>query len=80
VRPTSNLHRVDGKYVHHIGRTARAGAKGTAVSFCDAPERDALRAIEKLTGAPLNVIDFVRWPRKLGLKAREVAAVPSARK
>jgi ATP-dependent RNA helicase RhlE len=35
-------------YVHRIGRTARAGADGDAVSFCSAPERDYLRAIEKL--------------------------------
>jgi ATP-dependent RNA helicase RhlE len=35
-------------YVHRIGRTARAGASGTAVSFCDHDERDNLRAIEKL--------------------------------
>jgi ATP-dependent RNA helicase RhlE len=35
-------------YVHRIGRTARAGAEGDAVSFCSARERDWLRAIEKL--------------------------------
>lgn len=35
-------------YVHRIGRTARAGASGDAVSFCSAQERDFLRAIEKL--------------------------------
>ncbi|MFH1061984.1 MAG: DEAD/DEAH box helicase [Candidatus Omnitrophota bacterium] len=35
-------------YVHRIGRTARAGTEGDAVSFCSAPERDYLRAIEKM--------------------------------
>jgi ATP-dependent RNA helicase RhlE len=35
-------------YVHRIGRTARAGASGAAVSFCDHDERPNLRAIEKL--------------------------------
>lgn len=35
-------------YVHRIGRTARAGASGDAVSFCAAEERDFLRAIERL--------------------------------
>ena len=35
-------------YVHRIGRTARAGATGVAVSFCDSEERSYLKAIEKL--------------------------------
>jgi ATP-dependent RNA helicase RhlE len=35
-------------YVHRIGRTARAGASGAAVSFCDKEERSNLRAIESL--------------------------------
>jgi ATP-dependent RNA helicase RhlE len=35
-------------YVHRIGRTARAGAAGDAVSFCSAEERDYLRDIERL--------------------------------
>ena len=43
-------------YVHRIGRTARAGADGVAVSFCQSDERGTLRAIEKLTGKLLNVL------------------------
>ena len=36
-------------YVHRIGRTARAGADGIAVTFCDHEERSMLREIERLT-------------------------------
>jgi ATP-dependent RNA helicase RhlE len=42
-------------YVHRIGRTARAGAAGVAISFCDAAEHGALRAIERVTGASIPV-------------------------
>ncbi len=35
-------------YVHRIGRTARAGSEGDAISFCCAPERNYLRTIENL--------------------------------
>lgn len=35
-------------YVHRIGRTARAGASGVAVSFCDVEERSLLRDVERL--------------------------------
>jgi ATP-dependent RNA helicase RhlE len=44
-------------YVHRIGRTARAGAKGTAISFCAAEERDFLRDIEKLIRKNIEVKD-----------------------
>lgn len=43
-------------YVHRIGRTARAGANGIAVSFCDSSERKYLRDIERLIRQPLTVI------------------------
>jgi ATP-dependent RNA helicase RhlE len=41
-------------YVHRIGRTARAGAAGTALSFCDATEYAYLRDIEALTRTPID--------------------------
>ena len=43
-------------YVHRIGRTARAGANGTALSFCDISEINYLRDIEKLIGTKITVI------------------------
>jgi ATP-dependent RNA helicase RhlE len=42
-------------YVHRIGRTARAGADGIAISFCDAAEKSHLRGIEQLIGVKLAV-------------------------
>lgn len=42
-------------YVHRIGRTARAGASGTAISFCDDSERVFLRDIETLTRCRMTV-------------------------
>ena len=41
-------------YVHRIGRTGRAGATGTAVSFCTSEEHQDLRAIERLIREPLQ--------------------------
>jgi ATP-dependent RNA helicase RhlE len=43
-------------YVHRIGRTARAGARGVAMSFCDAAERTYLRDIERLTRTNIPVV------------------------
>lgn len=44
-----DLPNIPESYVHRIGRTARAGASGIAISFCDGEERAYLKDIEKLT-------------------------------
>jgi len=52
-----DLPNVPESYVHRIGRTARAGAGGIAVAFCDdGEERIYLRDIERLTRIPLKVV------------------------
>jgi ATP-dependent RNA helicase RhlE len=43
-------------YVHRIGRTARAGAEGIAISFCDPSERVYLRDIERLVKSQIAVV------------------------
>jgi ATP-dependent RNA helicase RhlE len=43
-------------YVHRIGRTARAGASGVAIAFCDPSERKYLRDIERLLKMSLTVV------------------------
>jgi ATP-dependent RNA helicase RhlE len=49
-------------YVHRIGRTGRAGANGTAISFCDAEEKEYLKDIEKLITKKLQVIEDHPFP------------------
>jgi ATP-dependent RNA helicase RhlE len=49
-------------YVHRIGRTGRAGAKGTAYSFCDAEEKPYLNDIEKLIAKKIPVINHHPFP------------------
>jgi len=49
-----DLPNVPETYVHRIGRTARAGLSGVALSFCDEEERDFLVDIERLMGRHLD--------------------------
>lgn len=42
-------------YVHRIGRTARAGAEGDAISFCSADESELLKSIQRLIGIGIPV-------------------------
>jgi ATP-dependent RNA helicase RhlE len=44
-------------YVHRIGRTARAGARGIALSLCSAEERPRLTRIERLIRRRVPVLD-----------------------
>jgi ATP-dependent RNA helicase RhlE len=48
-------------YVHRIGRTARAGADGIAISFCDHEERGYLRDIEKTIRQTVTVMEDHPW-------------------
>jgi ATP-dependent RNA helicase RhlE len=71
------LPNVPEQYVHRIGRTARAGATGLAVSFCADDERPYLRDIEKLTRQKLTVVplpeNFLQEMGKLRASAKPVA-------
>jgi len=62
-------------YVHRIGRTARAGAAGIAISLCDAEERSQLRDIERLTRQAIPAEDR-RLPRSVG-QAKQGASLGS---
>jgi len=47
---------VPATYVHRIGRTGRAGSKGTALSFCSSDERQYLKDIHKVLRKEINVV------------------------
>ncbi len=52
-----DLPNIPESYVHRIGRTARAGADGVAISFCDHEERACLRDIERLIRMAIPATD-----------------------
>jgi len=53
-----DLPNVPESYVHRIGRTARAGANGLAISFCNDEEKAYLRDIERTTRQKIPVAGF----------------------
>jgi ATP-dependent RNA helicase RhlE len=63
-------------YVHRIGRTARAGAEGTAISLCDNAERELLRNIEKLTRLRLPALDRRAGPTTAARPAGDALRAP----
>jgi ATP-dependent RNA helicase RhlE len=65
-------------YVHRIGRTARAGASGVAISFCDSSDRSNLRAIEKFTKLALPSTGTP--VRELAANTNERASTPGRKK
>jgi ATP-dependent RNA helicase RhlE len=52
-----DLPNVPEQYVHRIGRTARAGARGIAISFCAPDERAYLRDIERMMKQAVPVME-----------------------
>ncbi len=63
------------QYVHRIGRTARAGADGIALSFVAPDEKPYLRDIEKLTRVKLDIMplpeDFAKEAARLPLPSKK---------
>ncbi|MBW2261627.1 MAG: DEAD/DEAH box helicase [Deltaproteobacteria bacterium] len=66
-------------YVHRVGRTARAGAGGNAISFCSAEERDALRSIERFIRKRVPVDGTHAWHSDAARDATGAAARPAPR-
>lgn len=66
-------------YVHRIGRTARAGAGGDAVSFCSPPERDYLRDIERMIRRVIPVDASQPYHSEAARLATGAAAKPPPR-
>ena len=66
-----DLPNIPESYVHRIGRTARAGAEGIALSFCDPEERAFLSDIEKLIRQRIPVVSGMLPERPAGYVAAE---------
>ncbi|MDB4947541.1 MAG: box helicase domain protein [Gemmatimonadetes bacterium] len=62
-------------YVHRIGRTGRAGREGTAITLVQPRERQLLRGIERIIGAP---VEHGRVPTIADLRARRLELLRAA--
>jgi ATP-dependent RNA helicase RhlE len=67
-----DLPEIPESYVHRIGRTARAGASGVAISFCEPEQRPLLRAIELLIKAEIQPVDHRLATRPSAGEAKHV--------
>jgi len=63
-------------YVHRIGRTARAGAEGIAISFCAPDERAYLRDIERLVKMRITAVGAEPAPESAGAFTRRADPTP----
>ena len=73
-----DLPEVPEAYVHRIGRTGRAGLGGTAISFCDEPEKKLLRDIEKLISKKVPVVREHPFPLVAVKAMADVVLAPKA--
>jgi ATP-dependent RNA helicase RhlE len=71
------LPQVPESYVHRIGRTARAGAGGVAISFCADDERNLLKDIQKTTRQTIPTFDR-RNDRQLAVLTANAPSIPAA--
>jgi ATP-dependent RNA helicase RhlE len=67
-----DLPEIPESYVHRIGRTARAGASGVAISFCEREQRPLLRAIELLIKAEIQPVGHRLATRPSPTEAKHV--------
>ena len=76
-----DLPNIPESYVHRIGRTARAGAGGMAISFCDVDERAYLRDIERLIKQRVEIVEGHPFESSVPYDAsKPLARKPKARR
>jgi len=74
-----DLPNIPESYVHRIGRTARAGRDGVAISLCDSEERAFLKDIEKTIGQKVPVMDLPPETPRIAAPAPQRQPQPARR-